>query len=108
MAYEVLKKIVSAEDEAETIVAQAKSKLESIISSANERADQNILSAYKSNEDFIAQAANNAYESVKTEKDDIEKNAAAECNSICTKATANKEAAINAVIGKVVGNYGCS
>lgn len=108
MAYEILKKIVAAEDEAESIVADANKQHEEIIKNAEKKAEEIILLTNQKNDEYLNQASKAAYESVQAETDLISKEARKDCVSIRTKAEANKEAAINAVIGKVVGNYGCS
>lgn len=108
MAYEILNKIVAAEDEAEQIVANANKGLENIVKSAESKAEEIITQTYKKNEEYLKQASAAAYESVKAETEGIAEKAGKDCMSIHTKAEANKEAAIDAVIGKVVGDYGRS
>ncbi len=103
MAKDVLIKIAEAEGKAEQIVSEAKKEYEEIITDAKKEAEKNYEDAYKKCQELLSVKAEQALVLAKEDVKDIIAKAEEMCLVIESTAAKNKNAAIDAVIRKVVG-----
>ena len=108
MAFEVIKNIVEAENEIDSIKAQADANALRIISDAKAQADTLIADVRRSAKSEQKAAVEKAIEDTKREVDKIMADALKVCDEVKNTADKNKQKAVEAVIGKVVGINGDS
>lgn len=108
MAFEVIKNIVEAENEIDSIKAQADANALRIISDAKAQADTLIADVRRSAKSEQKAAVEKAIEDTKPEVDKIMADALKVCDEVKNTADKNKQKAVEAVIGKVVGINGDS
>ena len=108
MAFEVIKNIVEAENEIDSIKAQAQAKAQKIISDAKAQADTLIADVRRSAKSDQKTAVEKAVEGTKPEVEKIMTDALKVCDEVKNTADKNREKAVEAVIGKVVGINGDS
>ena len=108
MAFDVIKDIVSAEKEADAIKADAEAKARQIKADAVLKAD-GIKSQVKQNASaYEKTAVEAAINGAQAEVNKITLAAEEKCAQVKAQAQANRQKAIEAVIGKVVGINGDS
>ena len=108
MAFEVIKNIVEAENEIDSIKAQADANALRIISDAKAQADTLIADVRRSAKSEQKAAVEKAIEDTKPEVDKIMADALKVCDEVKNTADKNKQKAVEAVIGKVLGINGDS
>ena len=108
MAFEVIKNIVEAENEIDSIKAQADANAQKIISDAKAQADTLIADVRRSAKSEQKAAVEKAVQVTKPEVDKIMADALKVCDEVKNTADKNRQKAVEAVIGKVVGINGDS
>ncbi len=108
MAFEVIKNIVEAENEVDSIKAQADANALRVISAAKAQADTLIADVRRSAKSEQKAAVEKAIEAAKPEVDKIMADALKVCDEVKNTADRNRQKAVDAVIGKVVGIDGDS
>lgn len=108
MAFEVIKNIVEAENEIDSIKAEAYADAQKIKADARANADALIAEVRRSAKSDEKKAVAKAVEGTKPEVDKILAGAGDVCKQVKATAEKNRQKAVEAVIGKVVGINGDS
>lgn len=106
MAYEILKSIVDAEEQALKMKQQAVEDAKTLKTKANEQSSFLLDNIRKEGLHGIDTAAEQAVEDSRMAIQGIRRDAEETCLKIRSQAAGKKEEAIQAIIGKVVGTYG--
>ena len=106
LALEIMKGVLEAEKEAENIRQSALRDAENIRIEANERCKRIILSSESDLEIEINKLKEAALESAKPQVESIMENARAQCEALKEASASKQNAAIEAIIRKVVVEHG--
>lgn len=106
MAYEILKSIVDAEEQALKMKQQAVADAQTLKTQANAQSTILLDNIRKEGLQSIENAAEQAVEDSVMAIQGIRRDAEESCSKIRSQAAGKKEEAIQAIIGKVVGTYG--
>ena len=105
MALEVMKSIVEAERQAQDSTTKAQEQAQALLADAKAQSAA-MLSGVKKNAKAEEEArVSAAVSGSRQQVEQISKNADQVCESIRQKAAGKKNEAVNAIIGKVVGQY---
>ena len=108
MAFEVIKNIVEAENETDSIKAKAAAEAQKIVSDARAKAETLIADMIRSAKSDEMAAVAEAVKKVQPEVGKIVADADIVCQEVRKTAEKNKEKVVDAVIRKVVGINGHS
>ena len=108
MAYEILKTIVEAEEKGSQIKIEAQQQANTMKKEAQERKDELLDSSQAQGKKTLDEARDEAKKESLSVIKEIETSTQETCLNIRKQAQTKQEEAIEAVIRRVVGNYGSS
>lgn len=106
MAFDIIKNIVEAEKQADDIKSKASEQIKALKGGVDSTVLEKFSNAKKEATAEEEKLVQKAKDDSKEKVDAILSKAKKECDEIFSKAKAKEEAAISAVIGKVVGSDG--